>query len=137
MAQPVVHFEIEGINVTALRSFYSDLFGWQVEPVPNDPSYGLVAREANADGAGIGGAVSAVPDQPSPTWRGSSRADGYRGHVTVYVEVPDVQAALDRVEQLGGTPMMGPDPAGGGIQIGKFLDPEGHLIGLVSQGSDT
>ena len=33
-------------------------------------------------------------------WR---RAGGYEGHVTFYIEVPDVGASLDQVEKLGGT----------------------------------
>jgi uncharacterized protein len=52
--------------------------------------------------------------------------------VTFYVEVPDVGAALEKAESLGGTRMMGPDNMPeAGIQIGLFTDPEGHMIGLV------
>jgi len=28
--------------------------------------------------------------------------------------------------------MQGPDQVGNGVQMGKFTDPEGHLIGLVT-----
>ena len=59
--------------------------------------------------------------------------EGYPGHVTVYVEVADVGAALEKAEGLGGTRMMGPDEVPGmGIVIGLFSDPEGHVIGLMS-----
>lgn len=131
MGQAVVHFEIEGMDLAVLRSFYSSLFGWSLD---GDGEYLLVSRaeNTNAEGLGIDGAVSAVPEVPSPTWRGPSRADGYAGHVTIYVEVPDVDAALRRAESLGGTRMMGPDDVPGGPRIGKFRDPEGQLIGLVS-----
>jgi predicted enzyme related to lactoylglutathione lyase len=37
--------------------------------------------------------------------------EGMPGHVTFYVEVPDVEAALVRAEQLGGTRLMGPTEA--------------------------
>jgi predicted enzyme related to lactoylglutathione lyase len=133
MGQPVVHFEIEGEDGEALRSFYSDLFGWDID-ADNPMRYGIVAREGNtnADGVGIGGAVGAVPETPSSTWRGPSRAEGYEGHVTVYVEVPDVEAALAKAESLGGTRMLGPDETLGGLEVAKFTDPEGRLIGLVS-----
>jgi uncharacterized protein len=68
----------------------------------NPMNYGLIEREGNlgADGVGIGGAVLGVPDTPSSTWRGPSRSDGYTGHITVYVEVTDVEAALVRAERL-------------------------------------
>jgi uncharacterized protein len=134
MGKAVVHFEIEGRDGEALQAFYSQLFGWDFMRAPDVRAYGLVRRESNlsAEGVGIGGAVYTVPEQPSPTWRGPSRADGYNGHVTVYVEVPDVEAALAEVERLGGTRMQGPDAIGGGQQMGKFTDPEGHLVGIVS-----
>jgi predicted enzyme related to lactoylglutathione lyase len=57
---------------------------------------------------------------------------GYDGHLTFYVEVPDVEAALAEAERLGGARMMGPDEVpGGGVEIGLFTDPEGHTIGVM------
>jgi uncharacterized protein len=119
MGQPVVHFEVVGKDGAALRSFYSDLFGWKIDT--NNPlNYGIVQREGNVspDGIGIGGGVGQAPE-------------GYPGHVTFYVEVPDVEAALARAESLGGTRMMGPDEVMEGLVIGLFNDPEGHTIGVV------
>jgi predicted enzyme related to lactoylglutathione lyase len=123
MGQPVVHFEIIGKDVEKLHSYYSDLFGWEIDS--NNPmNYGVVQREGhtNADGAGIGGGVGTGPE-------------GYEGHVTFYVEVPDVEAALARAESLGGSRMMGPDKVMEGVEIGLFNDPEGHLVGVVKSGS--
>ena len=34
--------------------------------------------------------------------------EGYGGHVTFYIEVPDVEAALAKAEELGGSRIMGP-----------------------------
>jgi predicted enzyme related to lactoylglutathione lyase len=134
MGQPVVHFEIEGKDGESLKNFYSELFGWDTTAAPNNSTYGLVQREGNtnAEGVGIGGSVSSVPERPSSTWRGPSRAEGYEGHVTVYVEVPDVEVALVQAEHLGGIRMLGPDKIPGGLEVAKFTDPEGHLIGLRS-----
>ena len=119
MGQPVVHFEIVGKDAEKLKSYYSDLFGWQIDS--NNPmNYGIVQRDqkVSADGVGIGGGVGAGPD-------------GYAGHVTFYVEVPDVEAALVKAESLGGSRMMGPEKVMEGVEIGLFNDPEGHLIGVV------
>jgi predicted enzyme related to lactoylglutathione lyase len=64
--------------------------------------------------------------------RRGDRARGYGGHVTFYVEVLDVEAALAKAESLGGTRMMGPDKVPeANIEIALFTDPEGHVIGLV------
>jgi uncharacterized protein len=119
MGQPVVHFEIIGQDAERLRSYYSELFGWEIN-AENPMDYGIVAREGNvnADGVGIGGGIGTGPE-------------GYSGHVTFYIEVPDVEAALAKAESLGGTRMMGPDEPMEGLVIGLFMDPEGHTIGLV------
>jgi predicted enzyme related to lactoylglutathione lyase len=119
MGQPVVHFEIVGQDAPRLQSYYAELFGWEID-ANNPMGYGLVQREGNVneDGVGIGGGVGAGPD-------------GYDGHVTFYVEVPDVEAALAQAESLGGTRMMGPDQVMEGLVIGLFTDPEGHVVGVV------
>lgn len=129
MGQPVVRFEIEGKDGDALRSFYSDMFGWEIDTSVM-PQYGMVPREGNtnAEGIGIAGAVSDIPERPSTTWRGSARD---QGKITVYVEVPDVERALAHAESLGGKRMLGPDEVGQGVVIGKFADPEGLLVGVV------
>ncbi len=122
MGQPVVHFEIVGKDGEALKRYYADLFGWTIDD--NNPmKYGIVQREGNtnADGVGIGGGVSTGPD-------------GYDGHVTVYVEVPDVEEALAKAESLGGTRTMGPEQVMEGLVIGLFNDPEGHVIGVLKSG---
>ena len=120
MGQPVVHFEIIGREGKKLQDYYSELFGWGID-ADNPMNYGMVDREenVNTDGVGIGGGVGVGPE-------------GYDGHVTFYVEVPDVEAALAKAESLGGSRLMGPDEVpGGGPVIGQFSDPEGHAIGVI------
>ncbi len=119
MGQPVVHFEIMGQDAEKLRSYYSSLFGWEFD-ASNPMNYGVVSREANvtADGIGIGGGIGGAPE-------------GYSGHVTFYVEVPDVEAALAHAESLGGSRMMGPEEVMGRMVLGMFKDPEDNVIGLI------
>jgi predicted enzyme related to lactoylglutathione lyase len=125
MGQPVVHFEVVGKDYDKLKSFYSDVAGWSYDEPPEAtqegvPPYALVPREGNTnpEGIGIGGGIGVGPE-------------GYEGHVTFYIEVPDVGASLDQVEKLGGTRVMGPDSPVEGLTIGLFTDPEGHLVGLT------
>jgi predicted enzyme related to lactoylglutathione lyase len=125
MGQPVVHFEVIGKDGEKLRDYYSELFGWEID-ADNPANYGVVQREANlnADGAGIGGGVAAGP------------TPDYPGHVTFYVEVPDVEAALAKAESLGGARVFGPaEVPGTEVELGQFTDPEGHLIGLTKAAS--
>ena len=119
MGQPVVHFEIAGKDPEKLQGYYSELFGWDID-ADNEMKYGVVAREGNTgtDGVGIGGGISGGPE-------------GYEGHVTFYIEVPDVEAALAKAESLGATRVMGPEDVMGQIVLGLFTDPEGHLVGVV------
>ena len=119
MAQPVVHFEVIGQDADKLQGYYAELFGWEID-ANNPQRYGIVNREGNvnADGVGIGGGVGSGPE-------------GYDGHVTFYVEVPDVEASLAQAESLGGARAFGPEEIMPGLVIGQLTDPEGHLIGLV------
>jgi predicted enzyme related to lactoylglutathione lyase len=123
MGQPVVHFEVVGKDGEKLKSYYSELFGWEIDS-GNPMNYGMVTRDGNVNGAGvgIGGGVSGGPD-------------GYEGHVTFYVEVPDVEEALAKAESLGGTRIFGPAEVMEGLTLGQFKDPEDHVIGLVKTGS--
>jgi uncharacterized protein len=123
MGQPVVHFEITGQDAPKLHSYYSQLFGWEID-ADNPMNYGIVQREGNvnSDGVGIGGGVGVGPE-------------GYAGHVTFYVEVPDVEAALAQAESLGGTRVMGPESVAEGVEIGLFNDPEGHVVGVIKAAS--
>jgi uncharacterized protein len=122
MGQPVVHFEVIGKDPGKLRGFYGELFGWEFSEPMGPTNYTLVERNTNADGVGIAGGMGEAPE-------------GYDGHVTFYVEVPDVEAGLAQAESLGGKRMMGPDQVPGGPVIGLFTDPEGRVLGLVSSGT--
>jgi uncharacterized protein len=112
MGQPVVHFEIIGKDGEALHKYYSELFGWEID-ANNPMNYGMVSRE----GEGIAGGIGGYPD--------------FESRVTIYVEVPDVEAALAKAESLGGTRIMGPDTIMDQVELGQFADPEGHVIGVV------
>ncbi len=113
MQSPVVHFEIMGKDGDRLRSFYSKLFGWTIN-TDNPMKYGVI----QSGGKGIGGGIGDAPE-------------GYDGHVTFYIAVPDVEASLTQAVSLGGTRMMGPETVMEGVEIGLFTDPEGHTIGVI------
>jgi uncharacterized protein len=124
MAQPVVHFEIIGNDPQLLRDYYARLFGWEFDtPSPvarevSEPSsYGFVDLLTAEDGTGIRGGVG-----------GGAR---YESHAVFYVGVPNVEAALQRAEELGGTRVMGPATSPSGLVVGHFNDPEGTLIGVA------
>ena len=120
MGHPVVHFEVIGKDGKALQDYYSQLFGWEID-ADNEMNYGLIDRAGNQSeaGIGIGGGIAGGPE-------------GYDGHVTFYVEVPDVEESLAKAESLGGSRVFGPEKIMDSMILGQFTDPEGHLIGLMT-----
>jgi uncharacterized protein len=124
MAQPVVHFEIIGNDPQNLRDYYTGLFGWEfdtpspvAEEVSEQGSYGFLDLVTSEDGTGIRGGVGGGPS--------------YESHAVFYVGVPNVEAALQQAEKLGGTRVMGPATSPSGLVVGHFTDPEGTLIGVA------
>jgi uncharacterized protein len=71
------------------------------------------------------------PREPSPAASAAGHIPDYDGHVTFYVEVPDIAEALAKAEELGGTSVFGPAEVIKGLVLGQFRDPEGGLIGLM------
>jgi predicted enzyme related to lactoylglutathione lyase len=116
MGSPVVHFEINGKRGKVLHDFYAALFDWKVT-VEGDNPYGYGLVDTGAD-EGIGGGVGQTEGQ---------------NLVTVYVEVPDLEAALAKVERLGGKRVMPPMEMGP-VTMARFADPDGNVIGLVKGG---
>ena len=114
MGNPTMWFEVAGKDREALKDFYSQLFEWKLTDMDAMP-YTAV----DTGGEGIPGGIGAAPD-------------GHPGHVTFYVQVDDIEAALAKAEALGGKRAMGPMDIPSG-QIALFTDPEGHAIGLMTR----
>jgi uncharacterized protein len=112
MANPVVHFEVLGKDGEALSRFYKETFEWELEQVM--PTYAIARTGVEG---GIAGGIGVAPD-------------GGPGHVTFYVQVDDLQAALDKVATNGGSTLAPPMDVPGGGAIALFKDPEGHVVGL-------
>ena len=113
MGNPTMWFEVAGKDHGALKEFYGAMFEWEMTDMEGMP-YSTIANDEGIRG-GIGGAP-----------------EGSEGHVTFYVQVDDLEAALGRAEGLGGKRVMGPTDIPGGGQIAMFADPEGHQIGLMT-----
>lgn len=125
---PVIHFEIITKDADALSAFYQEAFDWTMDASAYPGGAGMpkyiVARptgEEMPSGYGINGGIGGA-------------MEGYGGHVTFYIRVDDVEAALKKVESLGATRRMGPEQVPGGPSIGLFTDPQGNVIGLVNPG---
>ena len=116
MSKPVAFFEIVSPDHERAQGFYSDLFGWKVAADPDMGGYALVDTGAGEDA--VGGGI------------GPSQGPGDTG-VRIYVKVEDLDAHLDRAEELGGQRLVPPTdlPAGYG-RFALFADPDGNPVGL-------
>ncbi|MFA5890576.1 MAG: VOC family protein [Actinomycetota bacterium] len=113
MGNSVVHFEVNGPDREALEKFYSELFGWHVQPMP-EMGYSIVNTHA---GAGIDGGIG--------------QTDHGRGFVTFYVEADDPQSILDKAQSLGGSVVMPVTEIPGVVTVAQFADFDGNIIGLM------
>ena len=124
MGQPVVHFEITGTAPARLRRFYGELFGWEfdvgdatTDAVSQPGEYGFVDGRTNEPVTVVNGGIGG--------------GKGFSPGVLVYVKVPDVEAALQKAERLGGSRRLGPDGTAGTLVVGQFVDPEGNVVGVA------
>jgi len=111
MANPVVHFEIGCRDSTKTQKFFSELFNWQIEPT------GPAAMISTGTDDGIAGHITALGHEP-------------HNYVTVYVQVDDLQAYLDKAESLGGKTVVPPAEVPGMGQFAWMSDLDGNTIGL-------
>ncbi len=112
-ARPVVHFEIEALDPERQRSFYAELFSWDIGDGPiMSFKAGLGAPEA-----GPGGHI-----------RRSTRSG-----VTLYVQVRDLAESVTKAVELGGTVVMERLDIPGGASLAAITDPEGNPLTLVQQ----
>ncbi len=114
MSNPVVHFEVVGKDPKKLQGFYSSIFGWKIN-ADNPMNYGLV--EAGREGA-IGGGIGGAEGSP---------------YATFYIAVPDPQATLNKIEQLGGKTVVPVTVIPNMVTFAMFTDPEGNLVGIVNE----
>lgn len=113
MGYPVVHAEIRSADPDATRAFFSGLFDWQYSDGAY-PGYSFVDT----------GVENALPTAISPL-------QGDSDTVLFFVGVPDVDAALAKAEQLGGS-IIQPTQEVPGVSFGVLADPQGHKIGVAS-----
>ncbi|MFN2519841.1 MAG: VOC family protein [Candidatus Limnocylindria bacterium] len=115
MANPITWFEIIGRDGIKLRDFYSNVFGWKMGPPAAEfGNYSTVEAEPT----GIGGGIGEGGDQ------GGNRT-------TIYVEVDDLEAYLDKVTKAGGKTVMPVMNVMEGVTIAMFADPDGNVVGLL------
>ena len=113
LARPVVHWEVQARDAQRLRDFYAQMFNWVIGegPIMNIP-------------AGVGG------PQPGP---GGHIRQSEKPGVSLYIQVLNLRASLEKAVQLGGSVHMQPVDSPGRATLAGIADPEGNRIMLVQQ----
>jgi predicted enzyme related to lactoylglutathione lyase len=117
----VVHFEIPFDNKERAMKFYAQSFGWRLTDMPQ-MNY-VVAQSVEVDdkqmpkepGAINGGLFPRPKEAPSPT---------------IYVDVPSVNEAIEKVQAAGGKVVTPHTPIPGMGAYARVSDTEGNVIGL-------
>lgn len=126
MGNPVVNFEIAGYEGKMLAEFYGAVFHWEMTEY-EEGFYGIKTGPETDE---------AIEGHIYPPNEEMKLVDNipFGNNVTIYVEVDDIQATMNKLENLGAKMLMPPAVVSNkGEQIGMFLDPSGNRIGLYQK----
>jgi hypothetical protein len=127
MSGRVVHFEVPFDDGDRVRAFYQNVFGWDMMPMP-EMNYTMVATGPTGDQG---------PSEPGYIGGGlTERSELLRGPV-ITLDVEDIDKALLKVEELGGTTVQPRQDVGGMGFAAYFTDSEGNLMGLWQNAPQT
>ena len=116
MPNPFVHVELNTSDPEKAKAFYSKLFQWKLEDVPNQATPTGSYTMINVGGGTGGGIMHQVPGGPTG-W-------------LAYVEVEDIHAATQKAKSLGGKVMKDVTEVPGMGWLSFIQDPAGAVLGL-------
>jgi predicted enzyme related to lactoylglutathione lyase len=121
MSGRVVHFEVPFDDGDRARAFYKDAFGWNIMSLP-DMGYTMVSTGPTTENTG--------PSEPGYIGGGMMKREGFFRGPLITVDVDDIDAALAKIEELGGKTVRPRQEVGDMGFAAYFTDPEGNLTGL-------
>jgi uncharacterized protein len=120
MTGRVVHFEVPYDDGDRARAFYSDVFGWAIQPVP-EFEYNFVQTGPTDDG---------MPTDSGYIGGGMFQRQDDIGRPVITIDVDDMTKALDMIAEHGGAAVGEPQHVGDMGIAAYFTDSEGNLMGL-------
>jgi uncharacterized protein len=126
MTGRVVHFEIPADDLTRASEFYRGAFGWDISSVAGMDYAMLETTPADASG---------MPKEPGAINGGMLPRDEARTTPVITIDVDDIDEALQRVEDLGGTTVLPKQEVMGMGYTAYFVDSEGNVLGLWQNAS--
>lgn len=126
MSNRVVHFEIPADDPERAKAFYSDAFGWNFDSWEGS-TYMMVSTVPTND--------QGVPQESGAINGGMLPRQDPINSPVVTIAVPDVDAAIKSIEELGGKVVRGKLPVGQAGFAAYFVDTEGNTLGLWQSAS--
>jgi len=120
----VIFFEIPVENSARARAFYSSVFGWKMNEIP-EMHYTQV-ETVDADRMGVRG----VPKEPGAINGGIVERREPVETPVIYVNVENMDHAVANIEKSGGKVMKPKTPVGNFGFAAYFKDTEGNVVGL-------
>jgi uncharacterized protein len=120
MSGRVVHFEIPFDDAERARGFYREAFGWALMEMP-DMSYTLATTGPSGEQG---------PSEPGFINGGMLRRESPNEGPIMVIDVDDIDAALAKIESLGGQTLIGRQAVGEMGYAAYFKDVEGNNMGL-------
>jgi predicted enzyme related to lactoylglutathione lyase len=117
----VVHFELPADDMQRAQAFYQEAFGWTVNTVPG-MGYALV-NTTPTDASGH-------PQEPGGINGGMLGRQAPLVSPIITIEVEDIEQALARIAELGGSVLIGKQPVGDMGFSAYFIDSESNTVGL-------
>lgn len=125
MSGRVVHFEIPYDDGDRARSFYSNVFGWQMTEIP-EMGYTLVASGPESETG---------PIEPGYINGGMMKREHPFTTPNLVIDVDSISDAFEAIKSAGGTVVSERQSVGEMGFAAYFTDPEGNLIGLWESAS--
>jgi uncharacterized protein len=120
MSARVVHFEIPFDDGDRARAFYSDVFDWQIQTMP-EMQYTIVSTGPSGDQG---------PTEPGYIGGGMMQRQEPVGTPVITLAVDDIDKTMAAIEEHGGSSVA---PKMAVAEMGfaaYFRDSEGNLMGL-------
>jgi len=111
---PVVHIEFSSQDLGESGDFYSQVFGWKVQQIP-EMNYAMFEAEG-----GPGGGFNPVSENYPA------------GTVSVYIQTDDIDATLAKIEEAGGKTLVPKSEIPNTGWFAFFSDPSGNQVALYT-----
>ncbi len=117
MGQPVVHWELWSKEPEKVSEFYSLVFDWSIQHIP-EMNYRMV--ETGGEG-GINGGILKPQEGSWP------------GNMVFYINVDDLAPYRDKIVAAGGKVVVEEQQIPGVGSFSLFEDPDGRVLGMWKQ----